>query len=652
MRAVVDIETDKLINPTKIWCVVCKDIDTGEFHIFRNVHNVIEKKRFKDFASNVDLWIGHHFLGFDYPVLQSIVGLSIPAIADNCIDTYICSKLIDYSKIGHSIETYGHDFGLKKGDWTDFSKWSQQLEDYCVRDVDICHRIYIKYSGYINDPIRKKSIQLEHQFQAIANDLSSNGFGFNANRCRTLLNSVNQELDKLDADIQRQFPERDVIDRYFTPRATKFGTINRASIPRHLRDEIHNYDVGVEYPVYIRKTFNPASHKQVIEILWDAGWVPTVKTKTHVDLERKINRLKHTKNRTPEVDTRLSELYTRIQSLSRFGWKINEENLSTLPASAPSPARTLAKRILYESRRRTLTEWLGLFNSETGRIHGSFSGLGAWTHRMAHTKPNTANIPNELKTNQTKSLLGKEMRSLWCAPRNRLLVGVDAEGIQLRIFAHYIDDKEFTEALVKGKKDDKSDPHSLNARILGHVCKGRQAAKRFIYALLLGGGIGKLTEILECSRDEAEEALARLMGRYQGFEYLKRTVIPADARRGYFQGLDGRLVRIPGDTIGQRKHLCMSGYLQNGEAIVMKAATLKFYPLLKQYNSILVDLVHDEWQTETPNNMEVALKIASAQADALYSVGMELGLKCPLAGSYWNDDKKDYTIGTSWSVTH
>ena len=96
----------------------------------------------------------------------------------------------------------------------------------------------------------------------------------------------------------------------------------------------------------------------------------------------------------------------------------------------------------------------------------------------------------------------------------------------------------------------------------------------------------------------------------------------------------------------------MSGYLQNGEAIVMKRATLKWHDLLKQDDAILVNLVHDEWQTETPNNMEVALRVAKMQADSLREVGEDLKLKCPLAGSYWNDDDKDYTIATTWAKTH
>lgn len=84
----------------------------------------------------------------------------------------------------------------------------------------------------------------------------------------------------------------------------------------------------------------------------------------------------------------------------------------------------------------------------------------------------------------------------------------------------------------------------------------------------------------------------------------------------------------------------------------MKMATLKWIDKLRDYEALLVNLVHDEWQTEVPNNMEIALRVAKMQADSLRVVGEELGLNCPLAGSYYDDVHNDYTIGTNWSVTH
>jgi DNA polymerase I len=116
--------------------------------------------------------------------------------------------------------------------------------------------------------------------------------------------------------------------------------------------------------------------------------------------------------------------------------------------------------------------------------------------------------------------------------------------------------------------------------------------------------------------------------------------------------LDGRKVRIPGEDTGERKHLAMSGYLQNGEAIVMKMATLRWWDEVKELGGSLVNFVHDEWQTEAPNNIQICMQIAQIQANSLREVGKELGLKCPLAGSFYNEDHKDYTIGTNWLATH
>jgi DNA polymerase-1 len=649
LKVVIDIEANALHNPSKIWLIVCKDIDTGIYYKFRKVSDdETSRHNFRTFWERCTYCVGHNWLGYDWPVLVSLLG---PLEEKECIDTLIVSKLVDFSRQGHSVEDYGLEFGLEKGKFSDFSKYSQEMEDYCVRDVDITERIYRKYLKYISNPERQRSIRLEHNFQLVCNSLESDGFAFNTAKAAALLEKVEVELGVLDQAILSAFPPKLKLIREITPKETKHGTISLASIPRALRQDIADFTVGAPFSYCSWVEFNPSSHKQIIGILNDSGWSPVDRTKTHIDTERELNKLKRDRVRGDALDIRIQELYTKLNNLKITGWKVNENNLDTLPPNAPASIRTIAKRIILEARRRTLTEWLSLVQAD-GRIHGRFQGIGAWTHRMAHQSPNTANIPNELDTFGKKKLYGKELRSFWCAPRNRLLVGCDAEGIQLRIFAHYINDPEFTAALVSGKKEDKSDPHSLNQSIIGDVCKSRAAAKRYIYALLLGAGMGKLQEILGCDQQSATEAYDRLLQRYTGFAELKETIIPLDAKRGWFVGLDGRAVRIPGDTASSRRHLAMSGYLQNGEAVVMKLATMKWWRSLKDYDAKLVNFVHDEWQTECPNNVEIALRIAKTQADSLRLVGEELKLRCPLAGSYWNDDLNDYTISTNWSKTH
>src|SRR5258705_1675543 len=624
LRVICDVEANSLNNPSKIWLIVCRDIDKGDYHIFRRVSEDDEEAaKFIAWSASVTLWAGHNWLGYDLPNLRRL------NLAGNIngthLDTLIISKLVDYSRGGHSIEKYGEEFNFPKGKFSDWTKYSKEMEDYCVRDVDITLRIYLKYSRYILDSKHRSAITLEHDFQAIVNSLSEHGFSFNRTRAVSLLSRVDADLAVLDKDIHEQFPPKFVTTRTIIPKATKYGTISLTSIPKQYRGDLTGFEIGVPFIHGKHVEFNPASHKQIIDVLWEAGWKPEEKTTTHLDTERRIRQLKYTNRRDTALDLELELCNNKILKLQTYGWKINEHNLGTLPKVAPASASTLAKRILLESRRRTLTEWIDLVSPDD-RIHGKFYGLGAWTHRMAHQAPNTANIPNEFDTAGKKKLLGKELRSLWCAPRNRLLVGVDAEGIQLRIFAHYINDPAFTEALVNGKKEDKTDPHNLNQSILGDICKSRQAAKRYIFALLLGAGQVKLSEILDCDENSAQLAYARLLERYPGFAYLKEKVIPSDAKRGWFLGLDGRAVRIPGENVGTRRHLCMSGYLQNGEAVVMKKATLKWWPFLKEYDARGVGLIHDEWQVEVPNNMEIAIKAAELMKNSLPTVGEDVNL--------------------------
>lgn len=653
---VIDIETNGLVNPDRIWVVVVKDITTGEYRSYYDLtRKKEERERFirdiTQIREGSGILVGHNLLGYDWPVLDTTIQVGSAVRDLHVLDTLIISKLADYSRDGHSVEDYGKEFDYEKIKFTDFSKFTPEMEVYCRRDVDITERILLKYRKYISNPAHAASIKLEHDFQLVVNSLHDNGFAFNSPKAHKLLEKVEAELAILDEEISTAFPPKLRLIREIHPKETKYGTLNKTDFRWISSGDLSDYNGG-SFCRCSWECFNPSSHKQIIDILCRARWSPTDKTKSHIDAERDYNRLKYNSRHQHRSEQKedLSALELKLEQLRKTGWKVNENNLETLPSGAPKAARVLAKRILYEARRRTLTEWLEL--TIDGRIHGKFYGIGAWTHRMAHQKPNTANIPNEFDTAGKKKLLGKELRSLWCAPNNRLLVGCDAEGIQLRIFAHLINDFEFTKALVEGRKDDKTDPHSFNQRVLGSVCKSRAAAKRFIFALLLGAGLGKLAEILGCTEAEAKEALDRLLSRYSGWQVLRETVFPKDAKRGWFTGLDGRKVRIPSDSEGGRRHLAMSGYLQSGEAICMKLATLKFFSLLPQYDAKLVNLVHDEWQVEVPNNLTIALEVAKLMTDSLRQVGEDLKLNCPLAGSYYNDDLKDFTIGTNWSVTH
>lgn len=652
MNIVFDIECERLIKPEQIWVIVCKNIDTGEVFVFRNLtSDEREKDKFISFARGVTKWIGHNVLHYDVVHVNRLLLGTNSIATESVLDTLVVSKLLDYSRSeGHSVEDYGLEFGLAKlndkKDPIDFSKYSKRLEEYCIRDVEITHKIYLKYLKYITSPTWSKSLDIEHKLASITYEMSNNGFSFNKGKAEVLLKGIEEELAVLDRDILKEFPPRARLMREVHPVVTKHGTLHKKDFRFVLDGDLSEYNGG-PFSRLTWQEFNPASHKQIIEILNKAGWQPVDKTQTHIDTERTVNTLKFKKNRTTALDSQLQEAHSKMVHLEKNGWKINENNLATLPSSAPSPAKTLAKRILLESRRRTLVEWLSLVSSDD-RIHGTFHPIGAWTHRMAHQKPNTANIPTEQK------LFGSEMRALWQADRKRLLVGVDAEGIQFRVAAHYIADPELIRALVNGNKKNGTDPHSITKRVLGEICKHRNAGKQTNFSLFLGGKGKKISQILNCGLEEAEEGIKRVYKQWPGMKVVREEIAPRDARRGWFLGLDGRAVKIPGETFSERKHLAPSGYLQNGEATIMKHATDRWHSILlkEKVPFWFVNFVHDEWQTETVDDMEVAMYIAKVQAESLAWAGNELGCTCPMAGSFWNEDHQRYTIGKDWSVTH
>jgi len=328
----------------------------------------------------------------------------------------------------------------------------------------------------------------------------------------------------------------------------------------------------------------------------------------------------------------------------RYGYKCSEENLKTLPVGAPEAARDLAKWLTLEGRRSSLQEWLGCVG-EDSRIHGKFWHIGAWTHRMSHSSPNQANIPScwphgvEPKTavEEVKHKYDDKLRALF--KTDHYLVGADAEGIQLRILAHLMESEEYRDAIVEGSKDDETDIHNLNKKALGPICRTRDDAKTFIYAWLLGAGLPKIASILGCSVAQAKVAVDNFLKALPGLKKIKSLMIPRDASRGYFIGLDGRKVECTSE------HLMLAGYLQNGESTIMKHATVLWTQEAKKerLRYRLLDLVHDEWQVECPTGRE-ATRVGELMCAALVDVGNMFDMFCPLAG--------DYVIGKNWKETH
>ena len=630
MLVVCDIETDLLVNPTTIHCIVCREVDSGEVRSF--IQPLNNPEVFLEYAARVSGWIGHNFLGFDAPVLNHFFNRDVVR-EGSIIDTLVVARTVNYTRPeGHSLEAYGNTYSIPKVPIEDFSCYSSSLLERCTIDTLINLRVFQEYREYIYSTRWREALKLEHQLASLCNTLSKNGFQFNLGKAEKLRDSLQERLSSLDHRLQEAFPPRLVPVREITPRTTKHGTLHRGDFRGE--ENLSSYSPGAAFTRCRWEEFNPASPQQAKERLY-GHWDPEEKTDGYIDFLRSRKKDKEKK-----------------EFFSKYGWTLSEKNLSTLRPTAPHGAELLAARLLVGSRVRKLVEWIELYNPETGRIHGDFLHIGSWTHRMAHRRPNMANIPSPERWDPKKSDLDRlmrdvagQMRELWEVPDNAYLVGTDADGIHSRILAHLIGDMDFTASLVEGRREDGTDIHSRNAKALGQSClrhgeAARQRAKTFYYAFLNGAKGGKAAEVLECSRREGDESVEQFYASSPGLVRLFKQEIPAWAARGYFESLDGRCIRYTDE------HGMLSGILQCAEKIIMARAAMIWMKELddRGIEYRLVDFVHDEWQTEVYGDRDMAETVGRIQSDAITRVGVDLGLRCPLSGNY--------KLGRNWRETH
>ena len=651
---VSDIETNGLDDSDKLWLCGGKDIATGEVYKFENCHeDPVAKAEAIKFYEACDRIVGHNFIQFDAPQLNKLLK---PRLIDpsKVIDTLIVSRTVNYdieiptgARSPHSLDAWGRRLGLYKGDYHDFSQFTQEMVEYWYQDLEVTHKLFDNFKKYLFDKDWAKAFRAEHDVQIELVRTKYYGFHFDTNKASFLLNSINKKMEKLEEQFQFDFPPKLVevnrIQYRLKKDGTEMATVTNAKKKYALCQKSLD---GTELICLDYKEFNPGSSQDRIDVLWDAGWKPVEKTKTHM----KFDRVEVGQKATPKGEPLTKETYAeKKKQLSRYGWTVSEDNLSTLPHDAPEGAKALAEWLTLEGRRSSLVEWLGQVK-EDSRIHGTINNIGAWTGRCSHRDPNTANIASPFHgdakspVDAVKKQYDVHLRGCWTVPDGSWLVGADADGIQLRVLADYMwrhfGATEYAEAIMEGKKEDGTDIHNVNRKALGVEHATRDDAKTFIYSWLLGAGVAKTASILRINERQASEARDRFERSIDGLYQLKNDLIPYVYDQGFFKGYDGRKVVVPS------KHKTLAGILQNGEAVLMKHSLLRWHEKARALGIRfkMVGFIHDEYQVEVIGEEEEAKTMGQLIADTLLETGQELGFKIPTPGTF--------DVGKNWADTH
>lgn len=650
---IADIETNRLENPDKLWIFGGKELDTGKLIRHEPFRGEKERQEAIEWAETVDLWVGHNFLSFDAKWSNILLGKKV-IDPRKVIDTLIVSRLIKYDrptpkgcKSGHSLKAHGIRLGVHKGDFHEFEEYSQKMVDYWEGDIDTTEALYNNFKKYIWDKDWAKSLRCEHDTQRQLDEQQWYGFDFNKEKAEEIWREVRDEMDELERIIQYDYPPELKEVKRIIYKINKDGSESKRVQENKEKYPMTQVD-GEELVCFDHVPFNPGSSTQRVEKLWEAGWKPFEKTKTH----QQFGRLRVGDSYGKTIKSMTKEVYEAKKAhFEYYGWTCSEDNLSTLPEKATLGAKSLAKWLTLEGRRSSLIEWIGQVGDD-GRIHGNTTHIGAWTGRCSHSDPNTANIssvwPSKKEprnaVEEVKQKYDTRMRGCWQVPDGSWLVGVDAEGIQLRILADYLwrhfDAPEYAKAIHEGRKENETDIHNVNKRALGLSHVDRDMAKTFIYGWVLNAGIPKIASILKTDIAIATASRDRFESSINGLKRLKSELLPFIADRGWFEGYDGRKVIVPS------LHKTLAGILQNGEAVVLKHSRLRWVKELKADGIRFkpVGFIHDENQTEVLGSREEAERVKQVQIDSIVQTGIELGFYCPLAAAG--------SIGKDWSQTH
>lgn len=562
-RIVLDIEANGL-NPDKIFCIVTADVDSGQSKSY--TPDMINQFN----LDGVQEIIGHNILGYDIPVLERLLDLDFSNI--KLTDTLVLSRLFNPVRDGgHSLASWGQRLGYPKGDHTDFTQFTDEMLEYCERDVQVNVKTYKKLM-IESEGFSEESIQLEMDVHKIINEQSRTGWLLDEYKALDLLAELKEKKMELEDKVHERFTPLPIwVEKNYPKNPYKKDGTKAAVLLRHEEAGYHYNKAGsygrTEYP-----EFNLGSRQQIGRYLMHYGWQPKEFTQTGL----------------PKVDEKVLE-------------------------SVEIPeAQLIAQYLLVQKRIAQVQSWVEAVEND-GRVHGYVNPIGAQTNRMSHSSPNLAQVP------ASYSPYGKECRQCWTVPKGYKLVGCDAAGLELRMLASYMNDEAYTNEVING------DIHTANQIAAG--LPERSQAKTFIYGFLYGAGDAKIGEIVGGTAKEGKRLKKKFLDAIPALKRLREQVIKA-AGRGYIKGLDRRKVWIKED------YSALNYLLQSAGAIVMKKALVILDQQAKERNLDykFVGNVHDEFQTEVAE--EHADEFGKLAVNAIIEAGVQLNMKCPLDGEY------------------
>ncbi len=332
------------------------------------------------------------------------------------------------------------------------------------------------------------------------------------------------------------------------------------------------------------------------------------------------------------------KLPVQKKTKKKTGYSTDVDVLEILAEQHELPALILRHRTLAKLKSTYTDALIDLANPETERIHTSYNQTVTATGRLSSSEPNLQNIP--VRTDE-----GKEIRKAFIPKKGWHLLAADYSQIELRILAHYSDDK----ILIKAFKEDE-DIHIRTATEVFQVFPSlinselRQQAKVINFGIVYGMSPYGLSKELGISRKMAKTYIHNYFTRYRGVkQFIDETIEQARISKKT-STLLGRIRLLP-DINSSNKNLrefaeriAINTPIQGTAADLIKIAMITVDSAFteKRLKSAMLLSVHDEIVFEVPpDELDTVRSLVKDIMEGLWE------LKVPL--------KVNMAVGENWA---
>ncbi|GAA7573759.1 DNA polymerase I [Helicobacter pylori] len=335
----------------------------------------------------------------------------------------------------------------------------------------------------------------------------------------------------------------------------------------------------------------------------------------------------------------LSEiLYEKLELPQNKSHSTDEKSLLKILDKHPSIALILEYRELNKLFNTYTTPLLRLKDKDD-KIHTTFIQTGTATGRLSSHSPNLQNIP----VRSPKGLLIR--KGFISSSKEYCLLGVDYSQIELRLLAHFSQDKDLMDAFLKGRDIHLETSKALFGEDLAK--EKRSIAKSINFGLVYGMGSKKLSETLNIPLNEAKSYIEAYFKRFPSIkDYLNRMkeeilkTSKAFTLLGRYRVFDFTGVNdyVKGNYLREG----VNAIFQGSASDLLKLGMLKVSERFKNNLSVRLLLqVHDEliFEIEEKNAPELQQEIQRILNDEVYPLRVPLETSAFMA-KRWNELKR------------